>query len=206
MIVYVGVSLPNESTPETINPTRTLRSSSKENQHVVNSRTGVLVKKCIRSKKTEALVVCKTESIQVSPFSMKTSFTYIIISFCVQTSILNDAKILQHKELSDRFANVKSNLEFVAKEERYHISCQNEFGNLARAKKTRREKEEQSDWILKTKIREKAFAAGTDFVNDLVLENGEVHKAIALADHHRMLLQNLALNQMIFLPTETMCS
>ncbi|KAK4013204.1 hypothetical protein OUZ56_025438 [Daphnia magna] len=109
-----------------------------------------------------------------------------------QTSILNDAKILQHKELSDRFANVKSNLEFVAKEER--------------AKKTRREKEEQSDWILKTKIREKAFAAGTDFVNDLVLEKGEVHKAIALADHHRMLLQNLALNQMIFLPTETMCS
>ncbi|KZS05073.1 Uncharacterized protein APZ42_031827 [Daphnia magna] len=62
------------------------------------SDSGVLVKKCIRSKKTEALVVCKTESIQ--------------------TSILNDAKILQHKELSDRFANVKSNLEFVAKEER----------------------------------------------------------------------------------------
>jgi len=106
---------------------------------------------------------------------------------------LNDAKILEHKELLDKFAHVESNLEFVAKEVRYHTSCRNEFGNLARAKKTKREKQEQSDWILKKKIREKAFSTATVFVNEFILEKREVHKARDLSDHHRMLLAEFGL-------------
>ena len=63
--------------------------------------------------------------------------------FSIQISILNDAKILEHQDILSQFAHVESNLEFVAKEVRYHSSCRNSFANLARAKKLNREKEER---------------------------------------------------------------
>lgn len=110
-----------------------------------------------------------------------------------QVSILNDAKILGHNDILEKFAHVESNLEFVAKEVRYHASCRNNFGNLARAKKANREKEEQSDWALKKQIREKAFTAVTVFVHEFIIEKEEVYKTKNLADHHRMLLAEFGL-------------
>ncbi len=113
--------------------------------------------------------------------------------FSIQISILNDAKILEHQDILSQFAHVESNLEFVAKEVRYHPSCRNSFANLARAKKLNLEKEERSEWTVKKEIREKAFTAATEFVNDLILERGEVHRIKDLADHHRMLLAEYGL-------------
>lgn len=75
----------------------------------------------------------------------------------------------------------------------YHSSCRNSFANLARAKKSNSEKKERSEWALKKEIREKAFTGATVFVNELILERGEVHRAKDLADHHRMLLAEFGL-------------
>lgn len=106
---------------------------------------------------------------------------------------MNDAKILQHQDILLKFAHVECNLEFVAKEVMYHSSCRNSFTNLARAKKSNSEKKERSEWALKKEIREKAFTGATVFVNELILEKGEVHRAKDLADHHRMLLAEFGL-------------
>ena len=105
----------------------------------------------------------------------------------LQVSILNDAKILQHKKILETFAGVECNLEFVAKEVKYHNSCRNNFHNESRKKKASLEKQEQSERTLKTGIREKAFAAATQFVEEHILKEEEVHKARDVADHHRML-------------------
>jgi hypothetical protein len=102
-------------------------------------------------------------------------------------SIINDANILQHKEILGNFGGVQSQLEFVAKEVKYHNSCRNKFHNEATSKKTSLEKQQQSDWEFKTKIREEAFTAAASFIEEFILDKGEVLKARDVADHHRML-------------------
>ena len=105
----------------------------------------------------------------------------------LQISIMDDGKILQNEEILNEFAGVESNLTFVAKEVKYHSSCQKKFHNEAMSKKASQEKKDRSDWEFKSNARDQAFTAITSFVEEFILTREEVHKAKDVADHHRML-------------------
>ncbi len=107
---------------------------------------------------------------------------------------MEDAKILDHKEILKKFAHVESTLEFVSKEVKYHNSCRNKFHNEAMAKKNCLEKDKESEWLKKTQIRERAFNASIHFIQEFVIEREEVLKSRDVADQYRMLLAEFGLD------------
>ena len=106
---------------------------------------------------------------------------------------MEDAKILDHKEILKKFSHVQSTLEFVSKEVKYHDSCRNKFHNEGMAKKSL-EKEKESEWLKKTQIREGAFNASIHIIQDFLIEREEVLKSRDVGDRYRMLLAEFGLD------------
>ncbi len=87
----------------------------------------------------------------------------------------------------DNFAGVQCELQFVAKEMKYHNSCRNKFHYEASRTTASLEKNKQSERTLKIEIREKAFTAAIQFVKDFIINQEEVHRTRNVSDRHGML-------------------
>ncbi len=137
-----------------------MKSGTRANTSSFNTRTGIFEKICLFCDKATKKKNCKKEPLQLCE------------TFSFQEGVLKDALDVEDAVLLRKIHNI----DFVAKEVRYHNSCRLELINKAKAINKQKENEKKVFYGREKKIRKSALNATVSFVEDNILENEEVHR------------------------------
>ena len=173
---------PEDSVDDQAQPSSTQESSTKSTIQLRStsvlkseSRTGILEAKCILCKKKdrkhkgvkEKLVQCLTKNIEVG--------------------IRNDAKTLGDVKLLGDIVDI----DFVAKEVRYHQICRVEYANRAKAENSKKGKPPSDHhWHVSREAHALAFTSICSFVDDLIIKSEEVHFFNDVYRHYMSFLED----------------
>lgn len=148
---------------------RTLRSGTKSNTSTcINTRTGVFEKKCVFCDKTNKKTNYRKETLQ------------LCATFSFQEGVWKDALAIQDSVLLRKIHNI----DFIAKEVRYHNSCRTELSDKAKAINKKKENEKKQFYGRDKKIRKSAFDATITFVEEKIMKNEEVHRIADLSNQY----------------------
>ena len=178
-ISVIEDSTENCSTNVQPSPLRQTRSASNIKS---DPRTGVLLPKCIYCEKSDKRMLrChKREKLVLSS------------SDEISKSILRCARTLEDNRI---FTLLGGSDDFIAKEVRYHPSCDSKFRMKAQHVLEKKNKSqvfnEENDFIVLRAIHKKAFEFLTEHIQQVVIDKREVHRMNDIKQHYMSLVTEI---------------